>query len=48
MVESSVKIKATCQNGEAELFPTMREAQWWAQWGHCCLYEHTFEEVKDA
>lgn len=30
-----------CSNGREEEFATKSEADQWAQWGHCCLREHS-------
>jgi hypothetical protein len=29
-----------------EPFDSMPEARQWAQWGHACLYNHTYREVE--
>lgn len=43
--------RVTCSDGEvrhSDLFPSRSEASKWAEWGHCCLADHSIEDVHAA
>lgn len=42
-------IRVRCGDGHIrhEPFPNMRLASHWAEWGHCCLSEHTYERLEE-